>query len=229
MEKEYNRNGGLTLVPLPGFIDLAAQIKELIEKLTGPKRHPTKVDIAIPEFGERASGEPYVRLSKDHIVDHDCVVITSGPGTYKMLVQLQLALAYLVGRRAGRIAAVTNYLPLTRSDKDEGEYELALISMIINLIESAASGKLDRIIAVDLHAAQEVTVGSKPGFITEVSLVRPILQKVITDIKTADRDAKICILFPDEGSQKRFEAAVEKTLKQFNLEATFICGQKRRA
>lgn len=228
MEPLRNRNGGLTLVPMTNFVARAHEIKDAIEALKSPRRHPTAVDIAIPEFGERASGEPFVKLSKDHIGGHDCVILGSGPGTYKNLIQLQLALAYLVGRRAGRITTILGYLPLTRSDKDEGDKELALVASIIHLLEAASYGQLSRIIAFDLHAAQEVAVGSKPGLITEVSLVRKILHRTIGDIRTTDPSTKICIMFPDDGALKRFEPAVAKTEKDMGLELPVVIGQKRR-
>ena len=109
----YNRNGGLTLVDLPGFLKLAKTIKPLIEELGESGKRPTPVDIVEPEFGLRASGEPYIRLGKDHVGGHDCVVLTSGPGTYEMLGQVDFALGYLAGRHARRIALITGYMPLT--------------------------------------------------------------------------------------------------------------------
>src|SRR3989339_1103026 len=156
----YNGHGGLTLVPLPGFVDLANQLKEAIEhrnhKETDP---PTTVDIAVPEFGLRSNQEPFVRLGKEHIGGHDCVVLTSGPGTYQMIIQLLLILGYLAGRRAGRITVITGYFPLSRSDKDEGSMELALPRLIVDLMQTAADGRLDRIIAMDLHSPQVVMAG----------------------------------------------------------------------
>lgn len=81
---KHNNHGGLTLVPMPGFILMAEEVKKIIES----KHTDTLVDIAIPEFGWRASGEPFVRLYKKYIGGHDCIVVASGPGTYEMLGQL---------------------------------------------------------------------------------------------------------------------------------------------
>jgi hypothetical protein len=130
--RPFNQHGGLTLVPLPGFEPLAEKVKRTLE--TGDFEFDTAVDVALPEIGKRASGEPFVRLGKQHIAGHDCVVLGSGPGTPEMLVHLLLLLRYVTGRRASRIAAVTSYFPLGRSDKDEGGTEFALPPLVTDLM-----------------------------------------------------------------------------------------------
>ena len=85
-----NLNGGLTLIPMPGFEEQTERVKPIIEGKTRDEHRLTPVDIVRPEFGRRASGEPYIRMAKEHIGGHDCVVITSGPGTPGMLINLFL-------------------------------------------------------------------------------------------------------------------------------------------
>mgnify|MGYP001614838425 CR=1 FL=1 len=210
MEIQYNRNGGLTLVPMPGFEALARQVKEKIE---GRKDRPTPVDIVHPVFGERDSGEPFLQLGKDHIGGHDCVVLTSGPGTYQMFGQLLLVLRYLVGRRAERVAVVSGYFPLSRSDKDEGQLEFALPPIIVDLMVAAARGKLDRIIAVDLHAPQVVMSGHA-GLITEVSLVRRVIGRAMRDACVAHDAASVAVCFPDDTAAKRAEEAIARAWEE---------------
>lgn len=218
-----SRNGGLTLVPMPGFVGIALKIKKIFQD-----RYPdTPIDIAVPEFGNRSSGEPFVKLTKDHVGGHDCVILTSGPGTHTMLNQTYMALGYLAGRRAGRISLVSGYMPLTRSDKDEGEEELALIAMVVHLLEAAAYFRLDRIITVDLHAEQEVIAGSRPGLITQVSMARRLLTQAIKDALARNLQ-KVCVSFPDEGAVKRFEAALNQTANDLQMEIPVVFGQKRR-
>ena len=125
---ERNQNGGLALIPMPGFESLALETKTLIEK-----NYPDKVDIATPRVDHHKSGEPFIELPKDHIGGHDCFLLTSGPGTELMLAQTQIALAYLVGRKAKRITLVSGYSPLSRSDKDDGLKVLALNRIIIDM------------------------------------------------------------------------------------------------
>lgn len=221
VEKGFNRNGGLTLVPMPGFGDLAQTIKELIEK----NEQDTPVDIVVPEFGVRSNREPVVRLGKDHIGGHDCVILTSGPGSDRMLIQLLLALGYLVGRRAARITVVTGYLPLGRSDKDEGALEFALASHIIHLMVTASYGQLDRIVASDLHAPQ-VVMAARVGLITEVSLARRVLTRVVSDARAEYK--RICLFLPDDGAFKKFMRAIVEVEKKLDIKLPVVCGQKRR-
>lgn len=225
MEPRFNRNGGLTIIPLPGFEELAEKVKKLIEFDRGQESF---VDVALPKFGHRASGEPYLKLSKDHIGGHDCVILTSGPGTYETLGQILLALGYLVGRRAGRISVVTGYLPLARSDKDEGTLELALVSHVVHLLETAAYGQLDRIIAVDLHSSQEVAVGARMGLITEVSMARRLLTMAAEEALQTEPKRPVALVFPDEGALKRFEIAAKETFNKLGRAFPVACGQKRR-
>ena len=140
--RPFNQYGGLTLIPMPGFEALALEVKRRVE--AGSYEFDTSIDVADFEFGYRASGEPYVRLGKEHVAGHDCVVLTSGPGTPAMLLQLMLILRYLSGRRASRITVVTGYFPLGRSDKDEGSLEFALPPLIIDLMMMSTYSGLDR-------------------------------------------------------------------------------------
>jgi len=204
---------------MPGFEELAEHVAARIDAMGTP------VDVVKPVIGSRASGEPYVRLGKAHIGGHDCVVLGSGPGTLEMLSRLFMILGYMAGRRARRVALGTGYFPLSRSDKDEGELELALVSHIVHLIRSASYGHLDRIIAADLHAPQVVTTGTM-GLITEVSLARRVLKRAVEDaLKESDN---VCLLFPDEGAQKRFEAVVEHVIEDLGVNIPTVCGLKRR-
>ncbi|MBI4098801.1 MAG: ribose-phosphate pyrophosphokinase [Candidatus Magasanikbacteria bacterium] len=227
VDAPYNRNGGLTLVPMPGFETLARLVKQQIEER---RDQPTPVDIVHPVFGLRVNSEPFLQLGKEHVGGHDCVVLTSGPGTYEMTGQLFLLLRYLAGRRAARIAVVTGYFPLSRSDKDEGQLEFALPPLIVDLMVAASCGKLDRIIAVDLHA-QQVVMSGRTGFITEVSLVRRVVHRALSaaDITTLGH-APMVVCFPDDTAAKRAEEAVGRAWKDVvGDDSPFIVhGAKRR-
>jgi ribose-phosphate pyrophosphokinase len=220
-QSRYNRNGGLTLVPMPGFVELAHNIKKLIEE----REKDTPVDIVMPEFDTRSNKEPVIRLGKEHIGGHDCVILTSGPGSDQMLNQLLLALGYLVGRRAARISVVTGYLPLGRSDKDEGALEFALASHVTHMIIQATYERLDRIIAPDLHAPQ-IVMAARLGSITEVTLARRVLKKVVSDGK--EMNQHICLLLPDDGASKKFTRAILQVEKELDINLPVVCGQKRR-
>lgn len=72
--------GGLTLVPTPGYETIANAAAEHIRgRSKCADRRTTPVDVVEPKFELRASGEPFLKLGKEHIGGHDVVVITSGP------------------------------------------------------------------------------------------------------------------------------------------------------
>ena len=221
--RPFNQHGGLTLIPMPGFESLALEVKSRVE--AGSYQFDTSIDVADFEFGYRASGEPYVRLGKEHIAGHDCVVLTSGPGSPAMLLQLMLILRYLSGRRASRITVVTGYFPLGRSDKDEGSLEFALPPLIIDLMMMSTYSRLDRVIAVDLHAPQVVMSG-RTGFITEVSMVRRMLKRAVDEAMALGDP--ICLCFPDDTAAKRMESAVAKTSEELGTTFPVVYGSKRR-
>lgn len=223
----FNQHGGLTLVPMPEFEGQARYIKERIENKTRKAGSLTTVDIAIPRFDTRASGEPFCQFGKEHVGGHDCVVLTSGPCTYEKMMQLLLALGYLKGRHASRVTVVMGYFFLGRSDKDEDpKNELALPGFIARLLESAAQGKLERIISADLHAPQIVMAGLM-GDITEIHLGRLILGQAVKEARAKSR--KICLAFPDDGAAKRDESAVERIIVELGLTGfPIVFGAKRR-
>lgn len=221
--RPFNQHGGLTLVPMPGFEPLARDAKDRLEG--GDYQFETLVDISLPEVGLRASGELFVRLGKDHIAGHDCVVLCSGPGTADMLQQTLFLLRYLAGRRASRIAVVSGYFPLGRSDKDEGAKEFALPPLVIDLMMAATYNALDRVIAVDLHAPQVVMSG-RTGFITEVTMVRRVLGRAVKQAIAAGDP--LCLCFPDDTAAKRVEFAVEAISEEHGVSLPTVYGVKRR-
>lgn len=228
MNAPFNRHGGLTVLPTPGFEAmaerLAAKVAEIGEE-DGEDRWKTPVDIAIPKFDLRSNGEPLLQLGKRHVGGHDCVLVTSGPGTPEMLLRTQIAMQYLAARRAGRITLVTGYFPLSRSDKDEGGLEFALPPFVIHGLMAASDGKLDRIIAVDLHAPQVVMSG-RTGLITELSQTRRVLKRAVEDAMLLGRP--VVVAFPDDGAQKRSGKILDALERELGIELPSVCGVKRR-
>lgn len=222
---QVNPSGGLTLVPSPGFKQQAVEIEHYLKTLKPPQFRQTPVDVVEPEFGKHASGEPWLKLGKKHIGDHDCIVLASGPGTSTMLIQTFLLLRYLRAHRARRIALITGYFPLTRSDKDEGGMEFALPPWVVDLMVASANGKLDRIIAFDLHASQVVMSGTT-GLITELHLGSLVIKRAVMD--ALDECKQICLLFPDESAYKRVEKDVISVEREVAKEFPKVFGTKRR-
>lgn len=229
MELKFNRYGGLALIPTSKCVGLVNQVRASLDIKEEPTvKYPVPTDIAKPEYGYRSNGEPYVRVANRHICDHDCYLFTSGPGTPEMLTELFTASLYVVGRHAARFTLVCGYLPLSRSDKDEGELELALLPHLVHLIQSASHGMLHRIIACDLHSPQAVMATSIPALITEVSMARPLLQSLIRDALEIYRPEKIVLMLPDEGAEKRFRWAIGKINDLLGQPMPLIYGRKTR-
>ncbi len=217
-----NRHGGLTLVPMPGFEELANRVGPLIE--VKPIQTPT--NIVVPEFGFRANGEPYVRLGKEKIGDYDCIVLTSGPGTYEMIGQLSFLLGYLVGRQAARITVITGYFPLSRSDKDEGDMELALTPHVTHMLRSSAYGKLDRITSVDMHSSQGVGSAGGMGIINQVHLGRRVLTRAVEDAKAEGRS--VVVHLTDDGAVKNFRNIIGAVEEKQGVPLPMTYGSKIR-
>ncbi len=205
-----NGNGGLTIVPMPGFEGRAEQLAKLIhEKSQRDDEYLTPVDIALPEFLLRPSGEPYVELGKKHLDGHDVFVLASGPGTYEMTGQLTYLLGYLAGRKAGRITVVFGYLPQGRSDKDEHKV-FALPPILVTAWLAVSQGLLKRIVCVDPHSNQSTMVGHT-GLITPVWLTYRLLKSLWDEAsKVSD---KVILSFPDASAKKRFMPALKQLEK----------------
>lgn len=199
--------GGLTLVPMPGFEERARQLASLIsEKSRRPAELNTPVDIAVPSFKLRPSGEPFLELGKEHLDSHDVFVLASGPGSYEMVGQMDFLLGYLAGHKAGRITIVFGYMPQGRSDKDERDV-FALPPILVTKWLALAQGLLKRIVCVDPHSDQSTMVGHT-GLITPVWLTYRLLKRAYQDAReVADR---VVLAFPDAGARKRFKLALKK-------------------
>ncbi|HLD82036.1 MAG TPA: hypothetical protein VJA22_02430 [Patescibacteria group bacterium] len=208
----FNQNGGLTLVPMPGFEQLAVDLKTAIEG-KGKKEDgdETPIDIAVPSFGLYVNGEPDIRLGKDHVGGHDCVILTSGPGTYQMTGQLIYLVGYLAGRKARRITIVSGYFPLGRTDKDEGDEVFALPRLLYDCIRAVDQGLLSRIVCADPHCDQIVMSGQL-GRVTPIYLTRRLLTHLIKEARTVSE--RFCIAFPDDSARRRFKTAVRDVEKE---------------
>lgn len=222
MQIDLSIHGGLTVVPMPHFEKAAEQMKLLIE------HRGTKTDIASPRFRTHGSGETGPVLGPEHIDGHDVVVLASGPGTPEMRVQLEDLLAYLEGHHAQRICVMFGYMPLSRSDTNEGTDILALFGHYVRTLRNAGGQRFERIIAADLHCAQEVNAGPNIGFITEVTLMRRLLVRAINVARTDVPDTHICFVFTDEGSHKRYEDVLFRVEKEIGLHLPIVIGIKRR-
>lgn len=223
----FNRVGGLSLVPgTPSFQPVVESVARLIEERgRRPGERLTPVDIATPDFSRRPSKETFVRLGGRHVREHDVMVITTGPGTDQMLMDLFWTLSYVGGRHAARITLITGYFPLCRSDKDEGDTELTMPPMLMALVEAACGAVgLHRWICVDPHSEQISMVG-RPGQVTPVFLTRRVLKHAISLVPDPER---MCLVFPDDSARKRYDAAREALEVEMGLTFPDVTALKRR-
>lgn len=226
----HNPNGGLTLIPLPGYEDVAQELQTRIESMgERPHHRRTPVDDAVPEFKTYANDETFVVLPNTHILEHDCVVVGSGPGTDRMLMKLLWTLSLLAGRHAGRIAVMTGYFPLGRSDGDEGDTILTTPPMLMTLA-NAACGRvgLHRWVCADPHSKQ-ITMAGDPGQVTPIYLTRKLLSFAIDESQSAEAsDLPIVAAFPDDTASKRFKPAIKAIQDERGIRLPTVTAFKRR-
>ena len=223
-------NGGLTLVPLPGFEKIIMELKDRIESMGGrPKHFGTPVDVVIPKFGVYANGETSNNFPNTHVLGHDCVVVGSGPGTDKMLMELLWTISVLGGRHAKRITIETGYFPHSRSDKDEGNNVLSGLPMLLALVRAATSDVgLYRWICTDPHSEQ-ITSAGHPGQVTPVFLTRRLLSFAIEEAqRQPDGERSIVLAFPDDSAHKRYEKTIGIVEKELSIEFPSVIAFKRR-
>ncbi len=209
MQAPFCQNGGLTIIPLPGFLNLAENLKKHIESMSErPAYEQTPVDIAVPEFKLWPSGETYVELSNTHICGHDCVIVGSGPGTDAMIMKLLWTIGHAAGRHARRISVVTGYFPQSRSDADEGEKILTLLPMVMAMATvQAGDVGIHRWICADPHCKQLPQAG-KSGKITPIYLTRRLLTFALSQA-SVDEGRRNVLAFPDHTAKKRYDPAIK--------------------
>ena len=233
LRSPFNSNGGLTLVPLPGFEGIAFELKKLIEAMgeRPSHKHPyTDVDISIPKFKLRESKETYVELDNRHICGHDCVIIGSGPGTDQMIMRLMWGIGYVTGRHAKRLSLVTGYFPQSRSDADEGKDVLALPPMILTMARALADENgsgIHRWICADPHSKQ-ITMATGGGKITPIYLTKSLLTFAYETAKKEDPETPVVLAFPDDTAAKRYEAAMDLFEETYRMKLPFVKVDKRR-
>jgi ribose-phosphate pyrophosphokinase len=138
-------------------------------------------------------GECIVRIEED-VRGRDCFIIqpTSHP-TNAHLMELFIWIDTLKRASAGRVTAVMPYFGYARQDrKDEGRTPITA-KLVANLIERAGA---DRVVAVDLHAAQVQGFFDIPVDHLSAS---PVLMKWFRSLKLENR----VFVSPDVGNVKR--------------------------
>lgn len=228
-EVPFCRNGGLTLVPLPGFEGLALALKEKIESLNPDKYLNTPVDVVDLRFGIWSNEESNFSRSNEHIVEHDCIIIGSGPMTDPMIMKLLWSINILMGRHAGRVGIFTGYFPHSRSDKDEGEDYLSMLSMLhVNVTGAAAPSTIERWMCFDPHSEQITSTG-RPGLVTPIYLTGRLhdfaYEKASHELA---QGRHIVRAYPDGSASKRYGSAKKRFHKERGIWLPEVIAEKRR-
>jgi len=162
-------------------------------------------------------GELIVKLDED-VRGRDCFVVqsTSTP-VNEYIIELLIWIDCLKRASAERITAVIPYFGYARQDrKSEGRTPITA-KLVANLITAAGA---DRVIAMDLHAAQVQGFFDIP---LDHLLASPVLSKFF--VEEAPRMGKVAIVSPDPGNLK----AASFYAELLNADLAFIDKRRQSA
>jgi len=144
-------------------------------------------------------GEKMIKC-EDDVRGKDCFIVQSGCEPVDAnLVELLIFLDCLKRASASRVTAVIPYFGYARQDrKDEGRVPITA-KLVANLITTAGA---DRVLAMDLHAAQLQGFFDIP---VDHLFAEPVLSKYFQNKKIE----KLTIVSPDIGNMKRAARYVE--------------------
>ncbi|GAH70116.1 unnamed protein product, partial [marine sediment metagenome] len=162
------------------------------EALAGAVCEYLGIPLGAAEIERFADGEKVVRV-EDDVRGRDCFVVQSTCRPVdEHLVELLIYLDCLRRASASRITAVIPYFGYARQDrKDEGRVPITA-KLVANLITTAGA---DRVLAIDLHAAQvqgffDIPVDHLAGEL--------VLSKYFRDKKIG----KLTVISPDVGNMR---------------------------
>lgn len=190
LDRENNIAPGLQaktkkrLVVVSGRSDpeLAAQVAAVLGTELAPTEHRTF-----------ASGEIYTRFEVS-IRGCDVFVVQSfGPPVNEWLMELLIMLDALKRASAKRITVVAPYFPYSRQDKKGRGREPISARLVADLLKTAGA---DRVMSVDLHAAQ--IQGFFDGPVDHL-FAKPVLLRHFEETLSADDRSKLTVVSPDMG------------------------------
>ena len=165
--------------------------EDLAEKIC-KHLHLKRASVTLGKFPD---GENYCKVDED-VRGRDVFLIQpTCPPVNDNLFELLVMIDCCKRASAARITAVIPYFGYARQDrKDEGRVPITA-KLVANLITRAGA---DRVLAMDLHAAQIQGFFDIP---VDHLHAAPVLNKHFSDRGLVDD--KICVVSPDEGSIKR--------------------------
>ena len=180
---------------------LVAKTKKRLVMVTG-NSHPALANDVAEALGTKlaptehrtfASGELYARFEVS-VRGCDVFVVQSfGRGVNEWIMELLIMLDALKRASAKRITVVAPYYPYSRQDKKGRGREPISARLVTDLLKTAGA---DRIMSVDLHAAQ--IQGFFDGPVDHLFAQPVLLDYFEGSLSAADR-AKLTIVSPDMG------------------------------
>lgn len=150
-------------------------------------------ELAPTEHRTFASGEIYTRFEVS-IRGCDVFVVQSfGPPVNEWLMELLIMLDALKRASAKRITVVAPYFPYSRQDKKGRGREPISARLVADLLKTAGA---DRIMSVDLHAAQ--IQGFFDGPVDHLFAKPVLLEHFEANLSAADRET-LTVVSPDMG------------------------------
>jgi ribose-phosphate pyrophosphokinase len=158
-----------------------------------------KVPVGEAKIERFPDGEKIIKC-EDDVRGRDCFIVQSGCEPVDAnLVELLIFLDCLKRASADRVTAVIPYFGYARQDrKDEGRVPITA-KLVANLITTAGA---DRVIAIDLHAAQ------LQGFF-DIPVDHLFAEPVLTRYFKSKKIDNLTIVSPDVGNIKRAARYVE--------------------
>ncbi len=147
------------------------------------------------ELGNFPDGENFVRIDEDVRGRDVFIVQPTCPPVNENLMELLIMIDSFLRASAARISAVLPYFGYARQDrKDVGRVPITA-KLVANLITRAGA---DRVIALDLHAAQIQGFFDIP---VDHLQAAPVINDYVRGLDIPQRD--FVVLCPDEGNVKR--------------------------
>ena len=171
-----------------------------------------KVDLCKSEINDFADGEVDVHIL-ENVRGADCYVVqpTSKPVNHN-LMELLIIMDALRRASAGRITAVIPYYGYARADRKPAPRMAITAKLVANLLTVAGA---DRIITIDLHAAQ---IQGFFDILVDHLYARPVILDHIKNMDLSD----YVIVSPDVGSVNRASSFAKR------LNAGLVIIDKRR-
>ena len=180
---------------------LVAKTKKRLVVATG-RSHPQLADEVVAEIGTElvptehrtfASGEILTRFEVS-IRGCDVFLIQSfGPPVNEWLMETLIMLDAAKRASAKRITVVAPYYPYSRQDKKGRGREPISARLVADLLRTAGA---DRVMSVDLHAAQIQGFFNGP---VDHLFAKPVLLEYFTRTLSAADRAKLTVVSPDTG------------------------------